>query len=184
LPTPRKSPPFLKGSSSSLIFYFVAIDEEWRSTIADHYWRSVKNASRNLYSSGAQVPQRVIIFAPKLSNTQMKLSENQNFPKQIQREYVPGRVHACKEKDFPGGYMHAKRKFSRASTCKENIFSGGYMHAKRKISRAGTWKEKDFPGGYMHAKRKFSRAGPQFVTSRSQIFHRAALVLLTRNKRM
>ena len=37
------------------------IDGEWRSTIADHYCRSVKNASRNLYSSGAQVPQRVII---------------------------------------------------------------------------------------------------------------------------
>ena len=36
---------------SSLIFYFVAIEENWRST---------KNASRNLYSSGAQGAQRVI----------------------------------------------------------------------------------------------------------------------------
>ena len=31
----------------SLIFYFVAIEENWRST---------KNASRNLYSSGHRVP--------------------------------------------------------------------------------------------------------------------------------
>ena len=32
---------------SSLIFYFVAIEENWRST---------KNASRNLYSSGTGCP--------------------------------------------------------------------------------------------------------------------------------
>ena len=42
---------------SSLIFYFVAIEENWRST---------KNASRNLYSSGAQGAQRVITQNPKI----------------------------------------------------------------------------------------------------------------------
>jgi hypothetical protein len=33
--TPRKAPPFWKGSSSSLIFYFVAINDDWRLEIGD-----------------------------------------------------------------------------------------------------------------------------------------------------
>ena len=44
---------------SSLIFYFVANEENWRST---------KNASRNLYSSGAQGAQRVIIARVRRRN--------------------------------------------------------------------------------------------------------------------
>ena len=39
---------------SSLIFYFVAINDDRKSDI--------HHACRNLYSSGAQVPQRVIII--------------------------------------------------------------------------------------------------------------------------
>jgi hypothetical protein len=47
---------------SSLIFYFVAVDD----------WRSTTNVSRNLYSSGAQMPQRVIksqVFSDLCKNT-------------------------------------------------------------------------------------------------------------------
>jgi hypothetical protein len=66
----------------------------------------------------------------------MKLSENQNFPKQIQRENVPGWVHACKEKDFPGGYMERERFPGRVHACKEKVFPGEYMQRENFPGRA------------------------------------------------
>jgi hypothetical protein len=46
---------------SSLTFYFVAIDDDWRFESPIRDCRSTKNECRYLYSPGRRVPQRVII---------------------------------------------------------------------------------------------------------------------------